>query len=121
MYSQGVADTMIMTKTLLYADDYLVPTSQVSLLLGVSVPTGSINQDERGTLSPYSMQLGSGTLDPFIGVLYEGSNSPFWWGANVSYLARAYENYKSYNLGDEFRCDLYGMYQLRHNSQRTTD
>ena len=115
MYSQGVADTMIMTKTLLYADDYLVPTNQVSLLRGVSIPTGSINQDERGTLSPYSMQLGSGTLDPFIGVLYEGSNSPFWWGANVSYLARAYENYKSYNLGDEYRCDLYGMYQVRHN------
>ncbi len=115
MYSQGAGDTMLMTKTLLYADDYLVPTSQVSLLLGVSLPTGSINQDEKGQILPYSMQLGSGTFDPFIGILYEGSSSPLWWGANVSYLARAYENYKSYNLGDEYRCDLYGMYQARHN------
>ena len=115
MNSQGAGDTMLMTKTLLYADDYLIPTSQVSLLLGVSIPTGSIDQDDKGQILPYSMQLGSGTFDPFFGILYEGSNSPFWWGANASYLARAYENYKSYNLGDEYRLDLYGMYQLRHN------
>jgi len=115
MYSQGAGDTMLMTKTLVYADDYLVPTSQVSMLLGVSIPTGSINQDEKGQILPYSMQLGSGTFDPFIGVLYEGSSSPLWWGANVSYLARAYENYKSYNLGDEYRADFYAMYQARHN------
>ena len=115
MKSQGAADTMIMTKTMLYADDPLIPTNQVSLLLGVSVPTGSINQDERGALLPYSMQLGSGTFDPFMGVLYEGSRTPFWWGTNISYLARTYENYKSYNLGDEFRCDLYGMFQARHD------
>ena len=75
MYSQGAGDTMIMTKTLFYADDYLVPRSQVSLLLGVSIPTGSIDQDEKGVLSPYSMQLGSGTFDPLIGVLYEGSRT----------------------------------------------
>ncbi|MDP6925180.1 MAG: hypothetical protein R2568_08500 [Candidatus Scalindua sp.] len=115
MYSQGAGDTMLMTKTLLFADDFLVPKSQVSLLLGVSIPTGSIDQDERGQLLPYSMQLGSGTFDPFFGILYEGSNSPLWWGANASFLARAYENYKSYNLGDEYRLDLYGMYQARHN------
>ncbi len=115
MYSQGVGDTMLMTKTLLFADDYLIPKNQVSLLLGASVPTGSINQDERGVISPYSMQLGSGTFDPFIGVLYQGSSSPFWWGANISYLGRLYENYKGYNLGDEFRCDLYSFYQVRHD------
>jgi hypothetical protein len=91
MYSQGIGDTMIMTKSLLYADDYLIPTNQVSLLLGVSVPTGSTDQDEKGTLLPYSMQLGSGTFDPFIGVLYEGSKTPFWWGANISYLAKIAE------------------------------
>lgn len=115
MESQGAGDTMLMTKTLFYADDYLIPTNQASLLLGVSMPTGSIDQDERGALLPYSMQLGSGTFDPFIGLLYEGSRTPFWWGTNISYLARTYENYKSYNLGDEFRCDIYGMFQARYN------
>ncbi|NOG82773.1 MAG: hypothetical protein HND49_02975 [Planctomycetes bacterium] len=115
MQSQGIGDSMIMTKTLIYADDHLFPTNQVSILLGVSIPTGSIDQDERGGLLPYSMQLGSGTFDPFVGMLYEGSMTPFWWGVNVSYLSRLYENYKSYNLGDKFQFDLYGMYQIRHN------
>ena len=115
MQSQGAGDTMIMTKTLLYADDPLIPTNQVSLLLGLSLPTGSIDQDERGGLLPYSMQLGSGTFDPFMGILYEGSKTPFWWGSNISYLARVHENYKSYNLGDEIRFDLYGMYQMRYD------
>lgn len=115
MQSQGAGDTMIMTKTLLLADDPLIPTNQVSLLLGLSLPTGSIDQDERGELLPYSMQLGSGTFDPFVGILYEGSRTPFWWGSNISYLARVHENYKSYNLGDQFRYDFYGMYQLRYD------
>ncbi len=115
MQSQGIGDTMLMTKTLVYADDHLFPTNQVSILLGVSIPTGSIDQDERGGLLPYSMQLGSGTFDPFVGILYEGSRTPYWWGVNISYLSRLYENYKSYNLGDKFQFDLYGMYQIRHN------
>ena len=115
MQSQGIGDTMLMTKTLVYADDLLFPTNQVSLLLGVSIPTGSIDQDERGGLLPYSMQLGSGTFDPFAGILYEGSRTPFWWGFNISYLSRLYENYKSYHLGDKFQYDFYGMYQIRHN------
>lgn len=115
MQSQGIGDTMLMTKTLVYADDHLFPTNQVSILLGVSIPTGSIDQDERGGLLPYSMQLGSGTFDPFVGILYEGSRTPFWWGVNMSYLSRLYENYKSYNLGDKFQFDLYGMYQIRHD------
>jgi hypothetical protein len=115
MQSQGAGDTMIITKTLLYADDLLIPTNQVSLLLGLSLPTGSIDQDERGGLLPYSMQLGSGTFDPFLGILYEGSRTPFWWGSNISYLARVHENYKSYNLGDQIRFDFYGMYQMRYD------
>ncbi|MDR4506327.1 MAG: transporter [Candidatus Scalindua sp.] len=115
MQSQGVGDTMLMTKTLVYADDLLFPTNQVSVLLGLSIPTGSIDQDQRGSLLPYSMQLGSGTFDPFVGILYEGSRTPLWWGFNISYLSRLYENYKSYNLGDKFQFDLYGMYQIRHD------
>jgi len=115
MKSEGLGDTMIMTKTLLYADDPLIPTNQISLLLGLSLPTGSVDEDRKGSVLPYSMQLGSGTFDPFIGILYEGSRTPFWWGSNISYLPRLYENYREYHLGDEFRFDLYGMYQVRYD------
>jgi len=123
MESNGIADTMLMAKYRLYADDPLIPRSQVSLLFGLNIPTGSINEKNRehplpmrqGEQLPYSMQLGSGTFDPTVGLLYQGSSSPWWWGVNGSYTARLYDNSRDYRLGNEVRLDGYGMYQLRHD------
>ncbi len=123
MESSGVADTMLMGKYRLYTDDPLIPTSQASLMFGLSLPTGSIDEKNsnhplmmrKNELLPYGMQLGSGTFDPTIGLLYQGSSSPWWWGVNTTYTARLYDNDRDYHLGDEFRLDLYGMYQFRHN------
>ena len=123
MKSEGIADTMLMTKYRLYTDDPLIPTSQVSLFLGLSLPTGSISERNsnhpvsarKGELLPYSMQLGSGTFDPKIGILYQGSSSPLWWGANLIYTGRWYENPRDYRLGDEYQIDLYSMYQFRYD------
>ncbi len=124
MKSEGLADTMLMGKFRLFADDPLIPKRQSSLLFGLSVPTGSIDERNtthplamrQGELLPYSMQLGSGTFDPMIGLLYQGSSSPFWWGANATYIARLYDNKRDYRLGDEFRLDLYSMYQFRYDT-----
>ncbi len=123
MKSEGLADTMLMAKYRLFADDPLIPTNQASLLFGLSIPTGSI--DERNTqhpvasrqkeLQPYGMQLGSGTFDPTIGYLYQASRSPYWWGVNATYTARLYDNDRNYRLGNETRLDLYGMYQFKYN------
>jgi hypothetical protein len=123
MESSGIADTMLMGKYLLFANDPLIPTRQASLMFGLSLPTGSI--DERNTnhplamrqseLLPYGMQLGSGTYDPSIGLLYQASASPYWWGVNGSLTARLYDNDRDYRLGNEFKLDLYGMYQFRYN------
>lgn len=124
MKSEGLGDTMLMGKYRLYADDPLIPKRQSSLLFGLSLPTGSI--DERNTTHPlimrqdelqsYAMQLGSGTVDPMIGLLYQGSSSPLWWGANATYIARLYDNKRDYRLGDEFKLDLYSMFQFRYDT-----
>jgi hypothetical protein len=123
MKSSGMGDTMLMGKYRLYTDDPLVPTAESSLFFGVSLPTGSI--DEKNTehplairqkeQAPYGMQLGSGTFDPMLGILYQGSSSPLWWGGNLMYTARVYDNARDYRLGDEFRYDFYGMYQFRYD------
>ncbi len=123
MKSNGMGDTMIMTKYRLYANDPLIPTKQVSLLLALSMPTGSIDEKNsehplaarKAEQLPYGMQPGSGTFDPKIGILYQGSTSPLWWGVNLTYTPRVYRNSRDYNMGDEFHYDLYGMYQLRYN------
>ncbi len=123
MESDGLADIMLMAKYRLFANDPLMPTRQASLFLGLSIPTGSI--DERNTthplamrqteLLPYGMQLGSGTFDPAIGILYQASRSPWWWGINAMYTARIEDNDRGYRLGNETRIDFYSMYQIRHD------
>jgi hypothetical protein len=123
MKSDGMGDTMLMAKYEFYANDPLIPSSEASLFFGVSLPTGSINKRNsespvemrRGELLPYGMQLGSGTFDPVVGVLYEGSASPYWWGVDALYTSRLYNNSKDYRLGNEFRLDLWGMYQFSYN------
>jgi hypothetical protein len=127
MEAEGMADTMLMTKYRLYTDDPLIPTSQFSFFLGLSIPTGSINEKNsnhpsnhpvairKDELLPYGMQLGTGTFDPIIGLLYQGSSSPLWWGVNLMYTGRWYENEQDWRPGDEVRLDLYGMYQFRYD------
>ncbi len=123
MESQGMADTMLMTKYRLYTDDPLIPTSQVSLLLGLVLPTGSIDEKNKDhpvdarkkELLPYGMQLGGGTFDPVVGILYQGSSTPWWWGVNLTYTPRLYDNSRGWRWGSEFRYDLYSMYQFRYD------
>ncbi|MDX8408681.1 MAG: hypothetical protein R8J84_01370 [Mariprofundales bacterium] len=119
MKSKGLGDTMLMTKYRLYADDPLIPSQQLSLFAGVSMPTGSI--DKRNTthplsmrkkeLLPYSMQLGSGTWDPSIGLLYQTSTSPWWWGFDARHTLRSGHNKRGYRLGDQTQVDGYLMFQ----------
>ena len=120
MESKGLGDIKLVGKYRLLMDDHLAPTRQLSALFGVSIPTGSINKKftrnpapgVNGTLLPFKMQLGSGTLDPIVGLTFQGSHDPFWYGANAIYTARVYDNDQGYQQGDEVRVDLYGMYQV---------
>jgi len=112
---------MLMTKYRLFADDPLIPTRQASLLVGLSLPTGSIDEKNshhplalrKVEQLPYGMQLGSGTFDPTLGVLYQGSASPWWWGANLAGTWHLYDNARDYRLGDRYGLDLYAMRQVR--------
>ena len=80
MESDGIGDIMLMGKYRLYTDDPDIPKSQVSLFMGLSLPTGSISEKNskhplatrQGELLPYAMQLGSGSFDPSIGLFIFG-------------------------------------------------
>ena len=123
MKSSGMADTMLMTKYRIYSDDPLIPTSEASLFVGASLPSGSINKRNtthplavrQTELLPYGMQLGSGTVDPMLGLLYQGSSSPWWWGLDGVYTGRWYDNSRNYRLGDGVKVDAYVMNQISYN------
>lgn len=124
MESDGMGDFKLLGKYRLFSDDHLAPTKTFSILFGTSLPTGRIDKKlknhpvsaQNGTLLPYKMQLGSGTVDPIAGLAYQGSRDPFWYGATALYTARLYDNHEGYRQGDEARLDVYGMYQFHPQS-----
>ncbi len=120
MESDGIGDITLLGKYRLYADDHLVPTAQLSTIFGLSIPTGNIERKftnstvsgVNGTILPYKMQLGSGTLDPIVGLTYQGSRDPFWWGINTKLKAHVHDNEQGYHRGQEFFYDFYAMKQV---------
>ncbi len=120
MTSDGMGDFTVLGKYRLYKDDNLVPTKQVSMIFGLSLPTGAIDRHftnntvagQNGTILPFKMQLGSGTVDPIVGLTYQGSRDPWWWGFNTQLEAHVYNNEQGYHRGQEFRYDFYAMRQV---------
>jgi hypothetical protein len=143
MKSEGMGDTEMILKYRIYANDPLIPTNQMSISFGMSMPTGSINERNSASpfggdpytittgqnlikanhadinykleLLPYDMQLGSGTWDPIVGFAYGGSASPWWWGTNLKFIGREYRNARGWAYGDEFQYSAYLMRQLAYD------
>jgi len=55
-----------------------------------------------GVQLPYPMQLGSGTYDYQLGLIYNNYSTDWYWGAQIIYTGRTGENDNGYTLGDEF-------------------
>ena len=124
MDSNGIGDIKLMGKYRIFTNDTLAPTNQLSGIFGVSIPTGRIDErfdnhpdsTNNGRFLPYKMQLGSGTFDPIMGLTYQGSIDPFWYGTNFLYYGRFYDNEEGYHQGNEVRLDFYSMYQFHQKS-----
>ncbi len=72
--------------------------------LGVSLPTGSIDERDdtpaqRNAKLPYGMQLGSGSVDLLPGVTYNGFADNVSWGAQLAMTLRSDYNDNDYRLG----------------------
>ena len=84
----------------------------VNINYGVSLPTGSIDEDfthDHGMgmteehHMDYMMQLGSGTFDPTIGITVYKKNDGYYIGSQASYTPRFGKNDNGYRLGNEAR------------------
>ncbi len=92
---------------------YDVEQTRLSYLVGLSIPTGSI--DERGdyagapnTKLPYDLQLGSGTFDLVPAVLYESATNDILWGARAAgRIHLESENDEGWFRSNSMRLDLW--------------
>ncbi len=83
----------------------LVGPHRMHLNLGLSVPTGSIDERDdtpagEDSLLPYPMQTGSGTYDLRLGATYLGQAERWSWGTQGLATLRLDENDRDYTYGD---------------------
>ena len=81
---------------------------QVVFYGGMSIPTGSIDirdntPKKQNAKLGYTMQLGSGTVDLNPALTYMGKWERLFWGAQVSGIARFYDNRNNYHWGSRYR------------------
>ena len=103
--SSGIGDVQING----LFDIYNTGMQRVHINLGLSLPTGSIDEKDQVLAPtgarpelrlPYPMQLGSGTYDLLPGVTYKGRDGDVGWGAQYMATLRLDENDEGYTFGD---------------------
>jgi nitrous oxide reductase accessory protein NosL len=113
MKSSGLGDLKASVLLALYNS----ASNSVHLNVGMSVPVGSVN--EKGDMPmkddskfPYTMQLGSGTVDFNLGATYKKSFTSGSIGAQVMGTHRTGNNSEGYQLGDFAQLNLWGAVNL---------
>ena len=97
-----------------------LPRQSVHAMLGISIPTGNIDQRDDTPMMPnaqlaYSMQLGSGTWDPILGITYLWQSNRFSWGSQLKQTFRVGENNETYQLADHFCTVGWAAIKLNEN------
>jgi hypothetical protein len=83
------------------------------LNLGVSLPTGSIDEkNSAGKVLGYGMQLGSGTWDFNPAITFLGQTDNYSWGAQFGGVLRVGDNDQDYSLGNRLEASLWGARKL---------
>ncbi|MEW5701595.1 MAG: hypothetical protein AB1792_05140 [Candidatus Zixiibacteriota bacterium] len=85
----------------------------VALALGVRLPTGRTDvKDKDGGRLPDDLQLGTGTMDPIVGLLYHHRYYRLGWGASALGRISSQENINHYQWGNEILGAAYVSYRL---------
>lgn len=108
--SKGIGDLKAVALYSLFASD----TTRVHLNMGLTVPTGSINEKDATPMSggqniilPYPMQLGSGTYDVMPGITYNGAQDSYSYGAQLNAVLRTFNNERDYRLGNRYQAQAW--------------
>lgn len=115
--ASGLGDTKLSGLFRLYEDE----TTHVILNAGLSLPTGSITKEDsiltpmntRPTVRlPYSMQLGTGTVDFLPGITYRGRAGDIGWGAQAMATLHIGQNSQDYRFGNKFEGTAWASYEV---------
>ena len=93
----------------------------LALALGLRLPTGKNDiNDKFGNRIPDDLQLGSGTMDPIVGLLYFQRMYRIGWGFSGLLRISPQENIYHYEWGNELIASGYFGYRLTKRLEWTT-
>ena len=108
--TNGIGDARLFGRYTVYQDDAPGRTFRIAPFLGLELPTGDDDDgDSRGPL-PAPLQLGSGSWDPFSGIILTYQTLDFQLDAQASYKVNTEAN--SFEFGDAARLEASLQYRL---------
>lgn len=108
--TSGIGDARLFGRYTVYRDDAPGRTFRVAPFLGLELPTG--DDDDRDGLGrlPATLQLGSGSWDPFGGIVVTYQTLDFQIDAQASYKVNTRAS--GFEFGDAAKLDLSLQYRL---------
>jgi len=107
----GLGDTTLSLKHRFYVNNFQGGGIQLALLGGVKVPTGDHTQrDNQGNLLPRSLQLGTGSVDVPVGLVFTAFKDRI--GFNSSFRYQFNNESDGFRFGDETKMNLALGYRL---------
>ena len=108
--TNGIGDARLFGRYTVFRDDMPGRTFRIAPFVGIETPTG--NDDHRDSLGalPAPLQLGSGSWDPFAGIVATYQRLDFEIDASASYKVNTKANH--FEFGDEARLDASFQYRL---------
>lgn len=107
--TSGLGDARVFARYTVFHDDAPGRTFRLAPFLGVETPTGDDDERDRFGRLPQPLQSGSGSWDPFGGVVLTYQTLDYELDAQIAYQANTRAN--GFELGDVARLD--GAFQYR--------
>lgn len=108
--SEGVGDARLLARYTVVRDDAPGRTFRIAPFLGVEAPTGDDDERDRFGRLPQPLQTGSGSWDPFAGLVLTYQTLDYQLDAQLAYQANTEAN--DFELGDVLRLDGSLQYRL---------
>lgn len=107
---RGLGDVRLFTRYTIWLRNRAGQTQRLAPLAGVEMPTGADDETDRLGRLPQPLQLGSGSWDPFAGLVFTWQT--LQWQVDVSPVYQFNTEANNFEFGDEARLDVASKYRL---------
>ncbi len=108
--TSGIGDAQVFARYTIFQKDMSGSNFRIAPFAGIKLPTGDDNDRDSFGRLPQPLQLGSGSWDPFGGVIATWQTLDYQVDAQLSYKANTEAN--GFEFGDEFGFDTSLQYRL---------